>query len=272
MNRREVLAAAGSGMVVGLAGCGSNGEDPTSADPSGEESDVDISPPQANLPDGWELQTPDTESHVLLEGSRYGVNYTAIGHTRRYEDKALRERIQQELFDRFDRPLVVGFATHVELDVLGGGLTESIILNATDRIQKQAESGFRSRVGEYGISNFSKEGTYQAPGSHSPSEFQTFSGAYDVESVEISGVDIPNVEEENFTLESGELEVSGLLATHRQDEAILITGGVYPADNYIRSKEWDITGGVHLDLTVDLGLRPTLHRGDVVNFARGVHL
>ncbi|WP_418286756.1 hypothetical protein [Halorubrum sp. DTA46] len=185
---------------------------------------------------------------------------------------ALRERVQEELFGRFDRPLVVGFASHVELEVLGGGLTESVVMQATDKIQNEAESVFRTQMEEFGLQNISKVDPYQAQGNRSPSEFQRFTGSYPVDSVEIDGVDIPNIEEESFTLESGQFKVAGLLATHQKGDAILVTGGVYPNDNYIRSKEWEITSGVDLDLTVNLGLRPNIHRSDVVNFAQNVYV
>ena len=275
MERRKFLAAAGTGMLVGVAGCNSeSGEsgDPTSANPPGESSDFQVPPPEADLPDGWELKTSDTEPHVLLEDSRLGVDYKAIGHSRRFEDTALRERVRKELFGRFDRALVVGFASHVDLEVLGGNLTESFVLKATDKIQNEAESAFRAQMKEFGLQNISKIDPYQAQGNRSPSEFQRFTASYSVDSVEIDDVDIPNIEEESFRLGSGQLEVAGLLATHQRDDEILVTGGMYPNENYTRSKEWEITGGVDLDLTVDLGLRPNLHRSDIVNFARNVYV
>ncbi|WP_123621280.1 hypothetical protein [Halorubrum sp. CSM-61] len=176
MNRRKLLATAGSGLLAGIAGCGSDSGDPTDTNPPGEKSEIQLKPPQADLPDGWELKTPDTEPHVLLEDSSYGLDYTAIGHNRRYEDMELRERVREELFGRFDRPLVVGFASHVKLEVLGGSVTESIVVQATDKIQNKAESIFQTKIEEFGLQDISKDGTYQHQGSRSPSEFQKFTG------------------------------------------------------------------------------------------------
>lgn len=276
MNRRKILATTGSGLIASIAGCGStdDGGDraPTDSNPPGEVSKVQLEPPKANLPEGWMLQTPNTEPHTLVEDSVAGISYEAFGHTRRYENTELRERVREELFDRFDRPLVVGFATHVELEVLGGGLTESIILRATDHIEDQAEAEFRAQMEEFGLQNVSRDGDYEASGSENPTGFREFTGTYPIESVEIDGVDIPNVDENSFTLESGELEITGLLGVHRENDRIFITGGVFPNENYFRTKAWEITGSVHLDLTVDLGLSSSQYRSEVVNFAKSIHV
>lgn len=275
MNRRQVVAAAGTGLIASLAGCGSNEsstEEPTSANPPGEKSNLDVAPPKADLPDGWKLTTPNTEPHVLLEDSIGPVDYTAVGHTQRFENKSLRNRLKEELFGEFDRPLVVGFATHVDLDIALSKYVEDGVLTVTDKVQSTAESEFRSRLESFGLQNLSEEGTYGASGEEKPAEFVRYSGVYPVGSVEIDNVEIPNVEKDSFTLKAGEIEVEGLLGVWHENESIFVAGGIFPTSNYRRDKEWEITGSVFLNLTVDMDLSPNVYRNNVVNFARSVHI
>lgn len=179
--------------------------------------------------------------------------------------------MKEETFGKLDRPLVVGFATRVELDVFGGDVTEKVIKYATSEIEDQAKSKFQSRMEKFGLKNVEQDGELTRSRGNSPEKFTKYRGDYEVESIKIEDVDIPNIEKNSFTLEGGMLSVEGLLGIWRKNGHIFVAGGVYPSDPYRRQKKWDITGGVHLTLDVDLDLSRTQYRGEVIQFCKSVH-
>lgn len=269
MERRYLLGALATGVTGVLAGCSSD-DDPTEEDPVGTESGKKVPAPTVTLPDGWKVTTEDTESRTFASGSVSFIDWKAVGHTKRYENKDLRDRITEETFGKFTSPLVVGFATRIELDVLGGDITELIVKTATDEIETKAKSEFEKRLNEFGLKQVHETGTIERGDRDKPSEFTQYEGKYSVEPITVEDVDIPNVEKDSFTLKGGELLVEGLLAVWRANGHIFVAGGVYPAEDYRRSKQWDITGGVHLTLEVEMGLSRAEYLAEVVQFSRSI--
>lgn len=271
MKRRDLVRVLGVASAVSIAGCsGDSGSSPTDENPVGTEASREVPAPDVTLPSGWEVTTPDTESRTFATGSWNGIlDWKAIGHTKRYENKQLRGRVKRETFEKFDNPLVVGFATRVELEVFGGDLVEGVITSATNEVQSKAKSEFRDRMSEFGIENVSEAGTMERENG-SPSQFTRFRGSYPVDPIKVDGVNIPEVEQDSFSVEGGDIQIEGILAVWRSNSHIFIAGGVYPAENYTRTKSWDLTGSVELILDINMGLNRAKYLSQVVNFVQSV--
>lgn len=252
------MQAAGVAGVASLAGCGSDVEGNT-----GESSNRDVPPPSVDLPDGWKPVSEDTEPQVLKQGSKFGMNYSAVGHTRQYENARLRSRIEEETMGRVDRPLCITFATRIDF------FPSFVHIGAEtmrDEIRSTVKSEFRGKLEEFGVVNVEEQGTVDSPAAGGPSEAFRYTAAYPVEDFEINGVNIPNLDRSSFTVEGKLLPIEGLVATWKAGKHQFAAGGVFPADTYTRQKTFDLTGGVELTLDIDLDLQPSQYRQTVHDF------
>lgn len=260
--RRRFLQTAGVVGLASLAGCGSDVEGGT-----GQTTDRDVPPPSVELPEGWEPTSTETEPEILKQGTMAGINYSAVGHTRRYENVRLRSRIREETLERVDRPLFVMFATRIDFFPRFAHIGASRMKSEIDSTVK---SEFREQLQEFGVVDTAAHGTVESATAGGPSELFKYTGAYPVEDFTIRDVNIPNVNRSSFTVEGELLPIEGLVATWKDGEHQLAAGGVFPAAPYRPRKTFDITGGVELALNVDLDLRPERYRQTVHDFVASV--
>lgn len=251
ISRRKFLAASAAAGAVVTAGCGGKVE--TSP---GEASDKDVPAPSVNVPDGWELTTPNSESVVFDKGEDFGINWTAVGHTNLYENVKLRNRIKEETFGRINRQLMVGFASRIDFFPtyahLGTGFKQ-------DTIDSQIRSKMQSQMKGFGLKEITYQGESQRMGSSNPSSYHKWTGKYPIEEISIEDVNIPHVEKDSFTIGGEDLEIAGIAAVWKEGTHLLAAGGVYPAERYSEREKWDVSGAVHLSLQIEMGFRPNLY-------------
>ncbi|WP_396613986.1 hypothetical protein ACH9L7_19825 (plasmid) [Haloferax sp. S1W] len=249
IGRREFLATsavAGTGLI---AGCGSQIE----ASP-GENSDKDVPAPSVDIPDGWEVTTPNSKPIVFVEGKDLGVSWTAVGHTKLYENKKLRERIKQETFGKIDQTLMVAFASRIDFFSSIAHLGTSF---QQETINSEVRSQMRDRMTEFGLTEVTYKGEVQREEETNPSKFHKWTAYYPVDEIPVNDVDIPNVEKDSFTIGGKNLKIGGLAGVWKEGKSLLAAGGVYPADYYNERQEWDVSGAIHLSLDIEMGFQPT---------------
>ncbi|WP_226021841.1 hypothetical protein [Halomicrobium salinisoli] len=259
--RRELLATLGSAGAVAVAGCGST----TDAE-VGAAADREVPAPSVTKGDRWELTTPNSEPRLLRKGSAGPVNYTAVGHVRRYEDAKLRDRVAESTFGEIDRPFAVAFAARVDV-------FPSTLSAATGFMSEELDAAVRENLtdamDEFGVENVREAGTRSV--SDAPvEEFAVVRGEYPIPEVTVEDVEIPLGNVDEFTFGGGRLPIEGIAGRWKSDGSILAGGGVYPAENYVDSETVELSDGISMEVTVDLGLRPDRIESRVLEFVRGV--
>lgn len=257
LSRREVLAGLGVTGATALSGCGSNVQAA-----QGEASDKEVPPPDVREPDGWVVASKDTQPRVFKKGKEFGLEYTAVGHTRQYENKQLRKRVREETFGNFDRPLLVASASRIDFfpDYAHVGTSFK-----TSEIEQAVKSKLKSRMAEAGIQNVRYDEKHiwtNGPGTH----YFTFKGHYQVPEFKVEDVEIPHSPKESFTFESEHLPIKGIAAYHKDGTHLVAGGGVFPNGPYEKHKEVELSGGVKLEVNVDLELRPDRYESEVLDF------
>ncbi|NIC00995.1 hypothetical protein [Halobacterium sp. R2-5] len=262
LSRRRLLAGIGVAGSSALAGCGgsSNAE-------VGESSDKDVPAPEVDAVDRWTLKTPNSEPRLLLEGSAaFVVDYTAHGHTVRYEDTHLRERIKEDTFGEIDRPFAVAFASRV--DVFPSHLSIATRLK-NGEIRKSIRDHLTSAMREFGVQNIQTDGTMDASNT-SAGEFPVVRGEYPLEEVTISGVDIPHSDQDELTFGGGTLPIKGIAGRWKSNGSILAGGGVYPADDFEDSQNVSMSDAIELSVSVDLDMGWQQREQDVLDFVQSI--
>lgn len=254
MDRRTFIGATvGSGLMA-TAGCTAKA---SKRPPKVPKDDLDSG--------GWELSSED--ERTVFEQSYEGVSVTASAATKLYSDAALAAAIEEKTLGQVSGEMSSFFATRVTFDPnlagLPGGVGQSEIV---DQTEQSARETFKKRLRDAGLENVSKdgEGTFEvATGEQARRTDYTAEFVFD-------DITFPVSEDETIEVEGGALEVQGVLAVWPHDDAVLVSGGAFPAANFERHVEKDLTEAVHVSVDVDMGLTPEEYREELLGLIRQV--
>lgn len=255
MNRRRFLAAGASAGLVGLAGL------------AGCSLAVgSVAPPR--VPDdlrsagGW--TTVSRTQETVFEQQYAGVTITAESHTVVYEDAALREAVREKTLGRIDRTLSLLSATHVDfshnVDNLPG--IRGQIMSA---IEENAREEFATRMRDRGLRHVAQTGTGTlAVDGGQEASLTEFAATHEVGDLTLA---VPG--DETLTVEGAALDVAGDLAVWHTGDFAVVVGGAYPAENFARSVETELSSAITVSVDIDLGLEPEAYREEVRAMIRG---
>jgi len=254
MERRRFLAGAAAAGVAGLAGCGTASG--TVRPPRVPENRLDEG--------GWERTRAETEE--VLSRTVGGVEVTATAVTRVYDDAALRAAVSERTLGAIDAPLSNVFASRIAFSPnLADIPLESAREELADRAGEVARDQFESQLSSAGLTEVSGSdaGTLTVETGEEAS-LTEYSAAFEFDALSF------DVRGETVTIEGGSVAVEGLLASWIHDGGLLIAGGAYPAENFARTVDQDLSKAITVTVDVDLGLTPDAYREEVRGIVRRV--
>lgn len=257
MNRREYLAVGLGAAAAGLSGCSSfvaAAETPRPAVPTDRLESG-----------GWE-ETAD-DSGTVFEQDYGPVTVEAVQHTLRYEDAALRQRVADRTLGEVDTALSVFFASRVDfspnLDNLPGGVGQAEIV---DQVRQNAREQFETQMRNQGLTDIEQTGTGSI-------EIDTGETA-DTDNLQavfpFEGISFDVTDTESVAIPAADIEIEAVLAVWHHGDFVLVSGGAYPAQNFAREIENELSEGISVSVDVDLGLEPQRYREEVRSLVAGV--
>ncbi|MFC3477495.1 DUF6517 family protein [Halobacterium litoreum] len=253
MKRRTFLGSAGVAGVGALAGC---------MNAIGTVAPPEV--PQGDLDDGGWTRTDRTEETVFQES--YGpVDITAKSTTLTFSDEELAASVTDKTLGRIDGTLALYAASHInfspDLNNLPAAVGREEVLQQT---KKQARDQFEQRMKDEGLENVAQTGevAFETDSGKTPG-LTTFSAEFPVGTLtyETSG--------ESFDIDVGSIEVAGDLAVWNEGDYVVVAGGAYPAENYAKTTEKQLSEAITVTVDVDLGLTPEQYREEVRSLIAG---
>lgn len=258
--RRGVLASVGGVSASLLAGC---------ASPSSTRGTTNVdgpSVPSTKLEEnGWK-RTAQRQRHVFDESYFGGaITVSADQHTVVYEDRRLRETVKKRTLGKLDTSLKLFFSTRVGiepgLEDLPFGLGVSQVV---DRASSSAKRSFERRLADAGLSDVSERRTTDLDiDTGETAKLVEYAAAYDYDAIPV-----PVPRSDDVVIPSGSLPVTGLLAVWRRGDDVLIAGGAFPAQDFEETVGTDVSEAIHVEVSIDLGLRPARYRQEVLNLVQ----
>ncbi|MFW5922168.1 MAG: hypothetical protein ACOCRC_02555 [Halodesulfurarchaeum sp.] len=254
MNRRTFIAALGTGALGSLAGCQTA---------VGAVALPDV--PESLLEEGgWELRE-DTKDETVFEEEYSFLTVEAVASSVVYADATLREQVRSDTLDTLDTDLSLFSASRIDMapsvDELGPVRSE-----VKNRIRENAVGELRSRMEAAGITDVEQTdtGSLDVAGGIS-ADLTELSGVFPVQDIEF-----PVREDTTLTLAGTDLAVDAVLAVWAADGNYFVAGGAYPAENFARVTEADLSEAISVTIDVDLGLTPEAYREELLELVTNV--
>lgn len=212
---------------------------------------------------GWTMTDDATET--MFEADLGMVTVTATGHTRTYEDAALRTEVSEKTLGHIDFAPASFFATRVEFspdlaDLPGG---EAVL---RDRLEREAKDEFEAHLRDLGLTDVREVGSAETTvDTGETASLTEFDATYSFEEFSLSMEG--DVE---LTLPGGSLPIGAWLAVWRHGDYYLVAGGGYPAENYVDEIERSITDGIDVTVSIDLGLTPGAYHDELLGLLKSV--
>ncbi|MFC7097009.1 DUF6517 family protein [Halobaculum marinum] len=254
MDRRRFLAGAAAAGVAGLAGCGTA---------SGAIRPPEL--PKRRLDEGgWERTTADTEE--VFSRTVAGTDVSATAVTRVFDDVALRSDVSEKTLGALDAPLSNFFAARIAFTPnLADVPIESAREELAARAGEVAAGQFEAQLEAAGLSDVSaSDGGTLTVETGEEASLTAYNAAFEFDAISFE------VRGETITIEGGSVDVEGLLATWVHDGGLLLSGGAYPAENFARTVEKELSDAITVSVDVDLGLEPETYAEEVTGLLKRV--
>lgn len=254
MDRRAFIGGLATAGVAAFAGCSAEAAERPPQVPGGRLDD-----------EGWaEVNSFDER---LFEREFAGQTVTADGMGVVYEDEALAQEIAEKSLNQVEGTLAQFFATRVTTDpnitgIPGGIGRDEIVAQVRD----QTESAFAGRLEAAGLTGVEKTGEAELEvATGETAQRSDFEARFTV-----GNLSFPVTEDRAITIEGTELLVEGIFAVWIHDDAILVSGGAFPAENFQRSVDEQLSAAIDVSVDIDMGLTPEAYREEVLGLIRRV--
>lgn len=264
--RKFLRATAGVAAAATLAGCSTSVEDSD----SNPENVPAPEPSEELLHEGGWKQVGASQRRLFEEQYLGGrVSVVADAHALQYEDAALRGAVKERTLGHLDAPLSVFSASRIATspnhrDLPAGIGSDKII----DVIRSTAEDEFTDRLEKQPqLSNVRITGDEEiSTADGSETTLTKFAADFHYEPMKFP---VPETDE-TLDLDSGTLEIHGMMAVWPAGETVLVAGGAYPGMNFDESGSADLSEAIELTVDVDLGLTPDEYAEELRELVKSV--
>ena len=256
MDRRQFIRAAGLG-AISLA-----------ASPVVAAGSVPapVVPEDALDERGWK-RIAKRRGTVLKRRVGPGVTVTGTAHTLTYEDAALRRELKAKTLGAIDFAPSSFFASRLDFSPPVDDIPDSSERDAVnERITTLSKSRFEKRLRGSGLTDVRETGS--EPLAVETGETATryrYAATYAFDDLVFETPDGPTIR-----IEGDSLAIDAWLAIWRRNDATLIAGGGYPAENFADTVERSITDAIDLTVRIDLGLTPDAYRKELLALTTAV--
>lgn len=247
MDRRRFLGVAGVAGIGALAGC--TGALGTVAPPQ---------VPQDQLDEGGWTQT-DRSEDTVFEQSYGPVDVTAKSTALTFEDERLAADVKEKTLDQIEGRLAIYSASHInfspDLNNLPGSVGREEVIA---EVETAAREQFKQRMETNGLENVQETGEepFETDTGKSPG-VTTYSAEFPVGSISY------DTGGETLAIDVGSIAVAGDLAVWNEGDYVVVAGGAYPAENFAKTTEKELSEAISVTVDIDLGLTPDDYRAEV---------
>jgi len=226
------------------------------------------------LEGGWELM--EQEQDEVVNYSVAGQEIVATATTEVYHEAELAAALREKTLAQLDGQIAIFFASRVTIDPdltnLPAGVGRDRIL---DEVETNAKQQFESELESAGIVDIEEAGEETVTvdtgeetvtvDTGEEASLQHYHGLFPFDSFSFA------IREDNeVTIESDSLSVSGHLAVWHHDDSVLIAGGAYPSENFEETIDEELSSAISVTVEIDLGLDPTQYEDDLFELIRAV--
>ena len=256
MDRRQFIRAAGLGALSFAAS-------PVVAAGSVP---APVVPADALAERGWEKIEQHRET-VLKRKIGPGVTVTGTAHTLTYEDAALRKDVREKTLGSIDFAPSSFFASRLDFSPPVDDISDSTERDRIgERITTISKSRFEKRLRGDGLTDVRETGTEELTvETGETATLYRYDATYAFDDLVFSTPDGPTI-----TIEGDSLAIDAWLAIWRRNDATLLAGGGFPADNFADRIERSLTDAIDLTVTIDLGLMPDAYREELLALTTAV--
>ncbi|MCO8266160.1 DUF6517 family protein [Haloferax sp. AB510] len=258
IRRRTYLGIAASAGLASLAGCSSG----TTASAARAPPKV---PKGALKAGGWEY----IGGHSLdpaFERSVGPASVSAAFETLVYEDMDLSETLKEKTLGQAEGQFSLFFATRVTLNPSLSNLPGTVRGTVVDLVEKHARKHYEGQLRDVDVTDIEQTDTRSTTVDTGDSARVTEYGA----TIAFDEITFPFTDEKEFTIESQEFDVSGMLAVWEHDGTILVAGGAHPGENIELSVTKEPTEAIEVSVDIDLELTPDAYREELRSLVKGV--
>lgn len=198
----------------------------------------------------------------MFERDIQGTTVTATATTKLYANTGLAADLREKTLGAVDGQFGSFFATRVTFDPNLVGLPAGVgVAQLVDQTETSARATLEERLRAAGLTGVeqTREGTLDVATGESARQTD-FAAQFT-----FADIPFPVTEEKTVTVEGGAIDVAGVLAVWEHDDAVLVAGGAYPAANFERHVERDLSPAIRVSVDVDMGLTPEAYREELVN-------
>lgn len=252
MNRRQFIRGAAGVGALAMVGAPASGSVPAP--------DVPTEKLQEN---GW--KQIEQAQETVFESSFGGVEMSVTGHTVVYENRELRREIAEKTVGEVDFTPSSFFATRLEFSTPISALPDTQRSALEAETDRSARTEFEERLRDLGLVDVEAGETDElVVETGEVADRIRYGATYEVEefSVPIGG--------EELTLAPDPFAVAGQLALWEHSDAMMVTGGGYPAENFAQTLRESVTDAIDVTVEIDLGLDPEAYETELVSLMKAV--
>jgi len=186
-----------------------------------------------------------------------------IQHLVVYENSRVREDIKRKTLGMVDKSVMLFFAVKADIapDLDNLPLVKDYVMKEAE---KTAKEYFEQELKKYGLTNIQLvEEREIIVNTGETAKVFVYSAEY-----EIPPISFDLTHDRTISLEAGSLKVTGVLAIWHHGDYIMLAGGAYPGENYVKTFRERITEAIEVTVNINLGLQPEKYEKEIMDLIK----
>lgn len=182
-----------------------------------------------------------------------------IQHLVVYENSQVREDLKRKTLGMVDESVVLFFAVRADIvpDVDNLPLLRDYVMKIA---KESAKEYFEQELRNYGLTNIQLvEEREIIVNTGEKAKVFVYSAEY-----KIPELSFQLTQDKRISLDAGSLKVAGILAVWHHGDYIIIAGGAYPAENYLKTFKERITEAIEVTIKINLGFQPEKYEEEIM--------
>ena len=188
-----------------------------------------------------------------------------IEHLLIYENSRVREDLKRKTLGMVDESVVLFFA--VRADVTPDLDNLPILKNYVMKIaEESAKEYFEEELSKYGLNNIRLVEEHEMTvNTGEKARVFVYSAEY-----KIPKLSFQLTQGKSVSLDAGSLKVAGILAVWHHGDYIMIAGGAYPAENYVKTFNEKLTEAIEVAIKINLGFQPEEYEEEILDLIKSM--
>ena len=186
-----------------------------------------------------------------------------IQHLTIYENSQVREDLKRKTLGMVSESVVLFFAVRADIapDVDNLPLVKGYVMKEAE---KNAKDYFEQELGKHGLTNIRVvEEREVTVNTGEKARVFVYSAEY-----KIPPISFDLAQDSSISLDTDSLKVAGILAVWHHGDYIMLAGGAYPAENYVKTFNERITKAIEVTVNINLGLQPEKYEKEIMDLIK----